>query len=99
MPEEAGRERNFRYAFAKNRLLLAYQTPLGPYRVVARDARTGEVAWNHVLGATAEGSRLESIKGAGARVYVVVDARVVVLDGESGTVVDAALQTVTLPDG
>ncbi|MDB4995621.1 MAG: hypothetical protein JWM74_3053 [Myxococcaceae bacterium] len=98
LPEEAGRERNFRYAFAKGRLLLAYQTPLGPYRVVARDARTGEVAWNHVLGGTAEASTLESIKGAGGRVYVVVDGRVVVFDGESGDVVTAALQIVTLPD-
>ena len=98
MPEEAGRERNFRYAFAKNRLLLAYQTPLGPYRVVARDARTGEVAWNHVLEGTAEASTLESIKGAGGRVYVVVDGKVVVFDGESGNVVTAALQIVTLPD-
>jgi hypothetical protein len=98
MPEEAGRERNFRYAFAKGRLLLAYQTPLGPYRVVARDARTGEVAWNHVLGGTAEGSTLESIKGAGSRVYVVVDGRVVVFDAERGDVVTAALQIVTLPE-
>jgi hypothetical protein len=98
LPEEAGRERNFRYTFAKSRLILAYQTPLGPYRVIARDARTGEIAWNRVLERTAEASTLESIKGARGRVYVVVDGRVVVYEAESGSVVTPSLQIVTLPD-
>jgi hypothetical protein len=97
-PDEAGRERNFRYAFARRRLLLAYQTPLGPYRVIARDSATGEIAWSHVLESTAEGSILDAIKGSGNRVYVVVDGRLVVLEAETGAVLTRALLTVTLPD-
>jgi outer membrane protein assembly factor BamB len=76
-------------------LFLTYQLVSGPMRLVARDVKTGELAWAEELPDTEEASILSSLSASQDRVYTVVDATLYVHAMTSGKLV-GRLHTVAL---
>jgi hypothetical protein len=73
-------------SFEDGRVIVTYPTKAGPFRILARDATTGAIAWKAMIPDTAEGSNLMSVLVRNKRVYVVSDQKLTVFDATTGDV-------------
>lgn len=80
-PEDASKERDFRYSYAGDKVILSYRTAAGPMRVLAR-GRDGGIAWSYTTGG--EGTSLVGISGSATRLYLGFDSKLVILDAKDG---------------
>lgn len=67
--------------------LYQLSTDTGPFQLVARDVKSGELAWKAALPSAAEGTYVSSMTAKEGRVYVVANSNLVVFDGKTGALV------------
>lgn len=82
LPEDAGHEHDFRYAYAGGKVIVTYLVAPVGRRVVAHDVESGRLAWHTTVGQP--GSSLEGLSGTTTRLYLALDDRIVVIDPMTG---------------
>lgn len=71
---------------ARGRLLHVYQLAKGPYRMVARDLRTGAQEYDVQLGDLAQGAFLEWLSADQDDAFLVADGELYVIDAKTGAI-------------
>lgn len=67
--------------------LYQLSTETGPFQLLARDAKSGEIAWKAEVPSAAEGTYVSSMTAREGRVYIVANSNLVVFDGKTGTLI------------